>query len=394
MTLPRGEIRLRSGALSSHAGRWLGWLLLACLVATWGSWSGCAAGGPQQGAALPAVGAAGSPPPASMGPPGPGDFSAERAWLHLESMVRRGPRPVGGEQAARTRTYLVNRLRASGLQVRTHEFTFDPPLPASSDTSPSAAETGSEPRRAATILAELPGPSEDLILVVAPYTSPERSGVPLLGANAGGSGAAVALELARALAEGARHYTFLFVFVAGDGVDSVPREGSRQIAQHLARREVLARVRAGLFLDRVGDAELVVLRDLHSSAPYRDIVWEQAESSGYAGVFASDGFAELTGGHREFGAAGLRRMVAVIDPAGGGADEEVDELATCSVGSLAAVGQVLLGSLRAIETRLDRMDRYAAAPAHAIRGDARDREAASLDAKPKPNGRASEVVLP
>lgn len=334
-----------------------------------------------------------SPPPASLGPPGPADFSPDRAWLHLESIVRRGPRPAGGVQAAAVRTYLTNRLRASGLQVGSFEFTLDIPSPASDDTpsDSEAADPGAN-RRATTLIARLAGPSEDLVLVAAPYTSPEQGGVAQLGANAGGSGAAVALELARALAEGPRHYSYLFVFVAGDGVAARPLGGSREVARHLAQSGVLSTVRAGLFLDRVGAAELVVLRDLHSSGPYRDIVWEQAEAQGYAAAFASDGFAELVAGHREFGSAGLRQMVALIDPvvgrAAGPASGEADPLSCCSPESLAVVGSVSLGALRVIESRLDRMDRYAAAPARSIRGDERDRKAASLESHPAPSGSA------
>jgi hypothetical protein len=302
----------------------------------------------------------------------------------LESIVRRGPRPAGGEEAAAVRTYLRNRLRASGFQVEIVEHALGAPFPG-------PAEQGGAPgRRVKSLVARLPGPSEDLVLVAAPYTSPERGGIPLPGANAGGSGAAVALELARALAEGPRHYSYLFVFVAGDGVGAAPLEGSREVAHHLARSGALARARAGLFLDRVGDAELLVRRDLHSSAPYRDIVWEQAEAHGYGDAFASEGFAELVAGHRAFGSAGLRQMVALVAPVSDGVGDVTgsseDALATCSSESLAAVGRVSLGSLRAIETRLDRMDRYAASPAPTIARDARDREAASIDSLPVREG--------
>ena len=129
-----------------------------------------------------------SPPPASLGPPGPADFSPDRAWLHLESIARRGPRPAGGVQAAAVRTYLTNRLRASGLRVGSFEFILDVPSPASDGTLPAseAADPGAK-RRATTLIARLAGPSEDLVLVAAPYTSPEQEGVAQPGANAGGS---------------------------------------------------------------------------------------------------------------------------------------------------------------------------------------------------------------
>jgi hypothetical protein len=240
-------------------------------------------------------------------------------------------------------------------------------------------------RRVASLLARLDGPSEDLLLIAAPYTSPERDGASSRGVNEGASGSAVALELARALAEGERHYSYLFAFIAGDGVFDDPVAGSRELARELARRGLLERARAGLFLDRVGGEELQIARDLHSSGPYRDIVWETARERGFADVFASDGFDAPEGGHRALSAAGFRQVVALIDPGRDRGDPtrsrtEPDDLAHCSPESLGIVGVVALDALRAIEARLDRIDRYASAPAGAARASQRDREAASVTA--------------
>jgi hypothetical protein len=308
---------------------------------------------------------------------GPGDFSAERAWANLESIVEVGPRPAASPAAAAARNFVENRLAASGLELE--ELEFELPAAAASGNGDDA------PRHATSLLARLDGPTPDLLLVAAPYTSPAREGASDAGANQGGSGAAVALELARALAEGERRYSYLFAFIAGDGDGVDPVAGSRELARVLAQRGLLERSRAALFLDRVGDAELRIARDLHSSGPYRDIVWERARARGHAAVFAEDGFDATAGGHRVLYEAGLSQIVALIGsshaadlPPGEHARRESDELAHCAPESLGIVGTVALDALRTIESRLDRLDRYSSSPADMTRSSDRDREAASL----------------
>ena len=297
--------------------------------------------------------------PVPPSPAEPSDFSTERAWANLESIVALGPRPADGPAAASARIYLTNRLAASGLQVEEVEFE----LPAGSDGR----------RRVASLLARLAGRSEDWLLVAAPYTSPEHEGIALAGANEGGSGAAIALELARALAEGERAYSYL---------DGDPVAGSRELAAEFVRRGLLASARAGLFLDRVGDAELILARDLHSSGPYRAIVWQSARDAGYASVFAADGFDAPEGGHRALSEAGFRQVVALIDAGhdrdtllGAHAGGQADDLAQCAPESLGIVGTVALDALHTIEARLEQIDRYSSAPAEAARSYERERAA-------------------
>ena len=294
------------------------------------------------------------------------DFSVDRAWVNLEAITARGPRAAGAPAADAARTYLRNRLQASGIQLAELELDVEV---ARAAPAPAASGTAARSRTATSLLGRLKGESDDLLLVAAPYTSPEDAGGPVAGADAGASGAAVVLELARALAEGERRYSYLFVFIAGDGVEPDPVAGSRELAAELARRGILERVRAGLYLDRVGRPQLRIARDLESSAPYRELVWEAARASGHAEAFADEGFDAPGGGHSALRAAGLRQLVALVDtpspsqasrpPATGTGD--------CAPASLDLVGTVALASLRRIEDRLAQIDDYAAAPAAATR---------------------------
>jgi len=321
-------------------------------------------------------------------------FSTERAWDHLDSISSTGPRAPDSRDAAAVRKYIRNRLAASALEVEEVEFQLQL----------ARASTGEAPapRRMTSLIGLLSsgqGGNQDLLLVAAPYTSPERDGEAIDGIDQGGSGAAVALELARALAEGDRHYGYLFVFIAGDGLETDPIAGSRAVVGALRSRGLLERVRAGMFLDRVGHADLRIARDLQSSTPLRDIVWQTARKRGRDDAFATEGFDSPNAGHIALRAAGLRQLVALIDAgrasndpddSGDSADGAAVRLDDCSQESLEIVGTVTLDSLREIEDRFWRLDNYAAGPADATRANARDREAAAIDAHPERVPPASE----
>jgi len=300
-------------------------------------------------------------------------FSTERAWDHLDSISSTGPRAPDSRDAAAVRKYIRNRLAASALEVEEVEFQLQL----------ARASTGEAPapRRMTSLIGLLSsgqGGNQDLLLVAAPYTSPERDGEAIDGIDQGGSGAAVALELARALAEGDRHYGYLFVFIAGDGLETDPIAGSRAVVGALRSRGLLERVRAGMFLDRVGHADLRIARDLQSSTPLRDIVWQTARKLGRDDAFATEGF----------DSAG--RASNDPDYSGDSADGAAVRLDDCSQESLEIVGTVTLDSLREIEDRFWRLDNYAAGPADATRANARDREAAAIDAHPERVPPASE----
>lgn len=69
---------------------------------------------------------AASPTPAMV--PGAVAFNGERAMDHVRKQVEIGPHPPGSPELAKTREYIVNTLKGSGLAVNTDEFTASTPL--------------------------------------------------------------------------------------------------------------------------------------------------------------------------------------------------------------------------------------------------------------------------
>ena len=259
-----------------------------------------------------------------------------------------------------------------------------------------------------SVLAHSNAARDEVLLFVAPYTRSTRSDGPVFCGNEGGSGAAVALELARALvrqpgrydaAGNPRGYALYFAFVSGDGAFADPLAGSSSLAKELARRGILERVRAGFFVDRVGAADLRVARDLNSSRSYREAVWQAARELGYANSFESDGFVTPVAGHRSFQEAGVGQMVALLGSASAG-DASPDDpgrstgeaAESCSRESLAVIGEVLLEAAREIEGRLLQIDRFVQAPAAVTAASGPERRAASwhrsapADDEHPPNG--------
>src|SRR5215468_969595 len=111
----------------------------------------------------------------------PDQFSADAAWGHLTALAAVGPRRAGTPGAERARAYLVGALRDPGFEVGEQRAQI---------------EHGGERFTTVNIVAHLPGASPDAILLVAPYDSAPEGAA---GVDAGASGAALVVELARAL---------------------------------------------------------------------------------------------------------------------------------------------------------------------------------------------------
>lgn len=304
---------------------------------------------------------------------GPGEFDGSRAWRDVEVLLAEESRAAGSEGARSARAYLAEELERAGL--RTENIVHTAALASGADVEPHA------PSLLTSLLATTETNAEgspELMLFVAPYTTrratigAEDSG----SGEAGGSGAAVLLEIARALAsrpDAAEGYAQVFLFVSGDGDPGDSIAGSRSIADLLGERNLLDRVRAGFFIDRVCDPDLRLVRDLYSSRNYREVVWRAARELGYSAVFADAGFAAPATGHRAFRDAGVHQMVGLV----GSADGVGDSLETCSSASLGAVGAVVMRAGDIVEARLAQIDRFAAAPAAVTASDERERRAAS-----------------
>jgi hypothetical protein len=303
------------------------------------------------------------PPEASLPEDDPG-FSAERAWLHMQALTSIGPRATGTPGAERARAYIRDQLHDLGLKILSHETRILLESGAAIDV--------------VSLIAIIPGESQDLFVLAAPYDTRFMTSIDFVGANGGASGPALLLELARVLSRKPLPYTTWLVFLDGESplgrgsTEEATRAwiGSTELAQAWAADASLESIRLLVYFDQVADAELSIARDLRSHRSYREAFWESALRLGYEDAFPRRASYESpVAGHLPFVQRGLRRAVLIKDTAYGGdeppgfyAQTEADTLAHCSPDSLAAVGQVSVEALERIAARLAKIDRFADAP--------------------------------
>ena len=262
------------------------------------------------------------------------------ALRHVERLVALGPRPAGSPAAARARAYILGELRAAGVSARTEAF---------------EADTPHGRLRMANVVAVLPGRRSDAIMLAGHYDTKWFRDIRFVGANDGGSSAALMIELARRLAARPREFTYWVAWFDGEeareswsATDSL--YGSRWMARRLERTGRLPR--ALIVADMIGDRDLRIRREAYSTAWLTDLIWAAAARRGEGAEFLPDALA-VEDDHAPFLRAGVPSAL-LIDfdyPPWHTADDTLDKV---SARSLATVGNVILEALPAIEERLAR----------------------------------------
>jgi hypothetical protein len=276
----------------------------------------------------------------------PAEFDAAVAWRHLERIVAFGERPAGSAALEELRVYLEKELAAAGLASERESF---------------RAETPRGPREFANVVADLPPTHEDpeapLVLLATHIDTKGGLPFPFVGANDGGSGTAVLLELARVLVARERRVAVRFLFL--DGEEATRRAwrdpdncyGSRHHVARLAKRGERARVAALVLLDMVGDREFVLTREENSERELYALVERAASAAGLARHFGSRS-REIQDDHLPFLAAGIP-AIDLIDfeygPDHSWWHSAEDTLDKCSAESLGAAGGIVLAAFGALE---------------------------------------------
>lgn len=270
--------------------------------------------------------------------PAPPRVDGAAALRHVERLVAIGPRVAGSPGAERARAYIVGELRRLGIEPEVQSF---------------EATTPHGRMRMANIIARLPGRRSDVIVLAGHYDTKLFNSFRFVGANDGGSSAALLIELARRLAKAPREYTVWMVWFDGEealetwtSTDSL--YGSRHLATELERTRRLPR--ALVLMDMIGDRDLNIRRDTYSTPWLTDILWASAARLGHAKYFLNDPM-PVEDDHAPFLKAGVAAAL-LIDfdyPPWHTADDTLDKV---SAQSLAIVGDVVLDALPSIEQYL------------------------------------------
>jgi glutaminyl-peptide cyclotransferase len=273
-------------------------------------------------------------------------FDSSRAYEYLRQMVSFGPRPAGSPALKQTRSYITAQLAAAGLSVSPQTFTAQLP-------------TG--PTEMVNLIVRLPGRRSDRILFTGHYDTKRSKDFPFVGASDGASSAALLMELARALKDRPREFTYEFVWFDGEEAtcwnwDECSRPGapdnlygSRYYVDAARRAGTLTSVKAMILVDMIGARDLKVLRETGYSAGWLiDAVWAAAKRLGYGSTFLDDPYT-VDDDHLPFVQAGVPSL-DIIDlrdyPQWHTAQ---DDLAHVGAGSLGIVGDVLVAAVQDIE---------------------------------------------
>jgi hypothetical protein len=274
-------------------------------------------------------------------PAEPAGFNGGRAFEDLKHLVSFGPRPSGSPALVKAREWLIQELRGAGAEVEEDSFTASTPI---------------GPIPMTNLIAKFPGTARETVIVAGHYDTKRFDDFRFVGANDGGSSAALLVELARVLNGQKRALNFWLVFFDGEeavrewsATDSV--YGSRHLVEILSESGELSRIKALILVDMIGDAQLRIPRESNSTPWLTDLVFRTAQRLGYSKYFANNQGA-LEDDHIPFINAGVSALDLIdfdYGPNNSYWHTAQDTPDHCSPLSLTIVGRVVAASLEELD---------------------------------------------
>jgi glutaminyl-peptide cyclotransferase len=277
-----------------------------------------------------------------------GGFDGARAFEHVRHLVELGPRPPASDAIRQAQTYIVTQLKNYGCQVEEHDFHGSSVLGELSMKN---------------IIAKIPGPDPGIVFYATHYDTVRIPN--FVGADDGGSGTAIMLELARVLCTQKSALNVWIVFFDGEEAQGNWADnnsvqwtadnstyGSREMAASMALTGDLKRLKAMILADMIGPSNLKIKRDTNSTLWLVDLIWDTAAHLGYANIFINDPYPISGDDHLSF----IRRGVPACDII----DFDIlntywhtseDTLEKIDPRSLAIVGHVFVETLPALERK-------------------------------------------
>ena len=209
------------------------------------------------------------------------------------------------------------------------------------------------------VILKFPGTSGKAVVISGHYDTKRIPLLHFVGANDAGSSTGFLLEIARVVSATKHPDDIYVVFfdgeeAVGQWTDSDSRYGSRHLAAKWAADGTLARIKALINVDMIGDKDLDLNNDEYSSQSLRAQVWQIATNLGYAKYFRHDSGA-VDDDHKPFVDAGVN-AIDLIDldygphsanaPNGAYWHTAADTMDKLSPHSLQVVGDVVVELLK------------------------------------------------
>lgn len=290
-----------------------------------------------------------------------GGFDGSQAFEHVRHLVELGPRPSGSDGIRQAQSYITGQLKTFGCQVTEHDFHASTPI-------------GDLPMK--NILVKIPGTAPGIVIFATHYDTVRLPN--FVGADDGGSGVGMMLELARVLCSRNGKLNIWIAFFDGEEAQGQWTDknniqwtatnntfGSREMAAQMHISGELKKVKAMILADMIGPSDLKIRRDINphpnpqsppGSTPWLvNLIWETAARLGYSAEFLDE--LDLVGGddHYSF----IKRGVAACDIIDFSVRDTYwhtphDTLDKVDPRSLAIVGHVLLETVQALERNFRR----------------------------------------
>jgi len=289
-------------------------------------------------------------PAAALPPPATGSFDGAQAFEHVRKLVEIGPRPPGSEGIHRAQDYIISQLKSFGCPVEEHDFHGSTPL-------------GDIAMK--NIVAKIPGTGSGIVLFTTHYDTVRIPN--FVGADDGGSGTGMMLELARIFCARKTKSALNTWIVFFDGEEAQNEWtdknsvqwtntnstfGSREMAASMALSGDLKHVKAMILADMIGPSDLKIKRDTGSTTWLTDLIWATAARLGYGNVFVNENTTVSGDDHFSFirrGVPGCDIIDFDVQPTYWHTPE--DTLDKVDPRSLAIVGHVFIETLPALEKK-------------------------------------------
>ena len=267
-------------------------------------------------------------------------FSGASAFEFTRHAVAFGPRPPGSDAIHRLQAYIIDELKKDRCQVIEDPFT---------------AKTPQGQIAMKNIIAKFPGTSGRAIAITGHFDTKFFPGRKFVGADDGGSSTGFLLELAGVMSTTQHPDDIYIAFFDGEEAfgewsDSDSVYGSRHLAERWHADGTLARMKALINIDMIGDKNLDIKRDSNSNVAITRLVWNTAADLGYKAYFIDESMGGEDDDHMPFVRMGVPAIDVIdIDYPPWHTDE--DTMDKVSPRSLEIVGEVIVESIRRLGSR-------------------------------------------